>query len=77
MDSFGVEPDERTIKFLKGSNKKLAYNDSQFQDMNSSRCGWYVKHWLTDMANGKTMRQSLYDSFTQHPSKHNEELVIN
>lgn len=74
-DSFGIGPDNRTIKFLKGANKPIAYNTSQMQDLSSKRCGWYCLTWLRKMLSGSSFYDSLYDEFTQVPSKVNERLV--
>ena len=83
FDSFGVMPDTRTIKFLQGNNlfdgikkgKPVAFNTSQFQNVKSSRCGWYCKTWLKNMASGLSFYDSLYKDFTQIPSDNNEALV--
>ena len=74
-DSFSVQPDDRTIKFLKTSGKKIAYNTSQMQDVMSQRCGWFVYTWLKNMISGMSFYDSLYTNFDQQPSKHNESLV--
>lgn len=74
FDSFGLSPDDRTIKFLRGSNPIL-YNDSQLQDFDSDRCGWFVAKWLVSMLGGISFYDSLYDKFVQIPSPSNEKLV--
>ena len=74
FDSFGLPPDDRIIKFLKGKNQIL-YNSSQLQDLESNRCGWYVTRWLNSMLGGATFYDSLYDDFTQKPSTKNETVV--
>ena len=75
FDSFGIQPDDRTIKFLNTSNKKVAYNTSQMQDVMSQRCGWYVATWLKNMNNGMSFYDSLYKNFDQAPIEKNERIV--
>ena len=74
-DSFGVQPDERTTKFLETSGKKVAYNTSQMQNVMSQKCGHYVATWLNNMLTGMTFYDSLYKNFDQAPSEHNEKIV--
>lgn len=75
FDSFGVMPDERTIKFLETSGKRIKYNTSQIQDIVSNRCGWYTIHFLKNMNAGKSFYDSLYTPYTQIPSKNNESII--
>ena len=73
FDPFGVEPDERTIAALTvREGEQVAYNDSQIQDLESQRCGHYVKRWLELMIKTGSFYESLYKHFTQRPSEQNE-----
>ena len=76
FDSFGVRPDDRTIKYLKTRKLPILYNTSDLQKIESKRCGWYVRYFLKSMLSGKSFYDTLYDEFTQIPSGQNEEIVI-
>lgn len=49
MDSFGMPPPPEVIKFMKASGKKLIYNTSQVQDLDSDFCGWFCCYCLKEM----------------------------
>lgn len=74
IDSFGVPPDDRTLRFLRTSMKYVRYNDSQLQHIDSQRCGWYCVHYIRERSKGKSPYDVLYE-FTQEPSKMNEKIV--
>ncbi len=41
FDSFGCEPPQQVVAFMKKRNKPSFYTDRQLQDLKASSCGWY------------------------------------
>lgn len=74
-DSYGVMPDDRTIKALKNKGDVLKYNTSMHQQLNSKRCGWFVLKWLQSMFENSSFYDSLYSNLDQVPSRSNERTV--
>eukprot|EP00732_Lithocolla_globosa_P000595 Lithocolla_globosa_v1_NODE_204_length_5187_cov_37.604053.p4 type:complete len:123 gc:universal NODE_204_length_5187_cov_37.604053:1268-900(-) len=75
-DSFGVQPDDRTIKALRNpGDPPIKYNTGMHQKIESNRCGYFVKKWLTNMFERTSFYDSLYRNMTQIPSNHNERTV--
>jgi hypothetical protein len=60
FDSYGLPPADLAIKFMKTSNKKIAYNTSQIQTMNSIMCGYYAMFFINQREKGKTMYDIIY-----------------
>jgi hypothetical protein len=52
FDSYGVIPPTDVIKWLKSTEKRILYNTSEIQNINSVACGWYciafIKHCLAN-----------------------------
>lgn len=68
-------PDE-IVKYLKTSNKEIRYNSNFIQKPTSVKCGYYCMKYITERNKGHSPVKVLY-SFTQTPSDHNENLVLN
>lgn len=73
-DPFGIAPDDRTIKFLKTTNKQIAYNNGQQQKIESNRCGWFCMQFLDNMIKTNDLYDTLY-RLSPYPSDRNESLV--
>ena len=52
FDSFGVFCPKQIAKYLRTSNKKIVYNDSQYQPFPSKYCGWYCCYYINERSRG-------------------------
>lgn len=57
FDSYGLPPPLQAVKYMKTSNKQIAYSNSQIQSVNSVLCGYYVMYYINERDN----RSSMYD----------------
>lgn len=55
FDPYGVVPDANTLTFLKKSKKKILYNTSQLQDIESTACGYYCLYFILSRIQNKPM----------------------
>jgi len=75
FDSFGVPPDDRSLKYLRKYNKLVAYSQLQLQEDCSEECGWYCMSFIRLMAEGNTFRETI-ETFRDHPGQYNEQLAV-
>jgi predicted class III extradiol MEMO1 family dioxygenase len=52
FDSYGVEPPEDVIKWMKKDNKKIVYNTTEIQHIDSTSCGYYCIMFIIWMLRG-------------------------
>jgi len=55
FDPYGVVPDVQTLAFLRKANKKILYNTSQLQDIESTACGYYCLYFILSRIQNKPM----------------------
>lgn len=72
FDSFGLPPPEELVDYLSG--KKLTYNSSQIQNIESSACGYYCVDIIKRYDKGEDIYELLY-KYDQKPTMRNENLV--
>ena len=46
FDSFGVQPSDVVVDYMKTSRKGLVYSDNHIQDVDSIMCGYYVCYFI-------------------------------
>jgi len=74
FDSFGLPPSNIIIKKLKQTGKKVLYNTSKIQNINSSRCGYYCYLYIIMRDKGMNPYDILYQF---HPDgKKNDNILI-
>ena len=61
FDSFGVQPNDVVIDYMKMSGKGIVYSDNHIQDVDSIMCGYYVCYFILERAKGRPMREILLD----------------
>jgi hypothetical protein len=64
FDSFGVEPPEEVLKFIKSDEKKLIVNDVQIQSMDSNNCGYFACIVLKQLDEGYNFSTIILKHFT-------------
>ncbi|GIY01006.1 hypothetical protein CDAR_46331 [Caerostris darwini] len=62
--------------YLKSPGKKIIYNTGFLQKFDSVKCGYFCMKYITERNKGNSPARVIY-SFTQYPSDHNENLVLN
>ena len=72
FDSFGVQPSDVVLDYMKTSGKGVVYSDSHIQDINSVTCGYYVCYFILERSKGRPMTDILLDF--SNP-KANEEMI--
>lgn len=75
FDSYGMEPPQEVITFLKTSKKPIVFNSNQIQSFESKSCGWYCVYFIAHREAGKSMYDVIY-SFDQWPSSTNQQILI-
>lgn len=61
FDSFGVQPSDVVVDFMKTAEKGVVYNVSQIQHVNSIMCGYYVCYFILERAKGRSMLDIILD----------------
>ena len=56
FDSFGVQPSDVVVDYMKTSGKGLVYSDNHIQDVDSIMCGYYECYFILERAKGRPMR---------------------
>jgi hypothetical protein len=74
FDSFGVDPPEEVLTFVKSDKKKLVVNDIQIQSITSPNCGYFVVETLKQLDEGYKFSTIILDHFTDHIG-HSEEYI--
>lgn len=59
FDSYGAVPPKNIEKYLRTSGKKIAWNTSQYQPIDSVLCGFYCIYFIQERAKGNTMFEVL------------------
>lgn len=70
FDSFGLQPPEELVQ----KHKKIIFNTSQLQDLNSSKCGFYCIYFLNEISKGKSLYDVIY-SLNQFYQNKNEKMM--
>ena len=75
FDSFGLPPDDRSLKCLQNSGKEPIYSDTQIQENSSIECGYYTMAFIRERAQGVSYSDFMH-KFKQEPSSFNERLAL-
>jgi hypothetical protein len=67
FDSYGVDCPIQIAKYLKSSGKKLLYNTSQYQPIDSQLCGYYCCYVINEMTKGNSYYDTIYALDFQNP----------
>ena len=74
FDSFGVQPPKYVIKMA--GNKRIIWNDSQFQHINSDLCGFYCMYVLKELYINRSFYDIIYSMNLNNQLK-NEKMIRN
>ena len=61
FESFGVQPSDVVVDYMKTSGKGLVYSNNHIQDVDSIMCGYYVCYFILERAKERPMRDILLD----------------
>jgi len=75
FDSFGVPPDNRSLKYLRKYDKPVIYSKIQLQEDQSSECGFYCMTFIRLMTEGNTFKETI-QTFHSHPGAYNEKMAV-
>ena len=73
FDSFGVQPSDVVVDYMKTSGKGLVYSDNHIQDVDSILCGYYVCYFILERAKERPMRDILLGDFSSPEA--NEQMI--
>ncbi len=74
FDSFGVICPNEIEKYLRTSNKKIKYNTSQLQYINSTMCGYFCALIAYELHKGRSFYDCVY-LFKQFDGIQNEDIL--
>ena len=60
FDSYGQPPPKEVEKYLKTSGKKILYNTSILQNLNSSMCGYFCIYVARELNKGRSLYDCIY-----------------
>ena len=75
FDSFGIDPAEEILKFMKTSRKPVIMNIYRIQDINSILCGYFCIYFINELLKGKEFHKILLE-FNPSNYKQNDQIVI-
>lgn len=74
FDSYGLPPTNEMLSFLRSSKKNVVMNDTQYQKLGSTACGWFAMYYIKKRNRGYDPYRILYH-FDQQPDDHNEQII--
>ena len=72
FDSFGVQPSDVVVDYMRTAGKGVVYSDSHIQDVSSVMCGYYACYFIMERSKGRPMADVLLDF--SHPEM-NEKMI--
>ena len=74
FDSFGIDPAEEILNFMKTGRKRVIMNTYRIQDVNSILCGYFCVYFIDELLKGKKF-QSILLEFSPSNYKQNDEII--
>lgn len=66
FDSYGVEPPRQVAEAMRATRKQKAYNQVDFQQLDSSECGWWCIYVALQLLRGFTFQQIIDNPKFKH-----------
>ena len=74
FDSFGVDPAEEILNFMKTGMKRVVMNTYRIQDISSILCGYFCIYFMNELLKGKKF-QSILLEFSPNNYKQNDDII--
>lgn len=67
FDSFGLQPNKDTERFLRTSGKSIKMNSTQLQHLMSKSCGYFAIWYIQERNKGKSQYDVIYSMSMDNP----------